>query len=101
MKYSWLFLAALTLAGCRTPYMAYDCEPTGAPWPFPGWNCKGGYSELELATEASGSAQSRIDTILDSKCLIVEQVERFKRHLHVDMSIESEVLRQPHVDRPE
>jgi len=51
MKYSWLFLAALTLAGCRTPYMAYDCEPTGTPWPFPGWNCQGGYSELELATE--------------------------------------------------
>lgn len=51
MKHSWLFLVALILAGCRTPYMAYDCEPTGEPWPFPGWNCKGGYSELELGSE--------------------------------------------------
>ena len=46
---SRLLLALFLLAGCRTPYMAYDCEPTGSPWPFSGWSCKGGYSELELA----------------------------------------------------
>ena len=49
MRNSHLFLALLLLAGCRTPYVAYDCEPTGAPWPLPGWGCKGGYSELDLA----------------------------------------------------
>lgn len=44
-------VAPLVLVGCRTPYMAYDCEPTGNPWPLTGWNCKGGYSELELSPE--------------------------------------------------
>ena len=49
MRKSRLLLALLVLVGCRTPYMAYDCEPTGNPWPLPGWNCDGGYSELQLA----------------------------------------------------
>ena len=49
MRKSRLLLAILVLVGCRTPYVAYDCEPTGNPWPLPGWNCDGGYSELQLA----------------------------------------------------
>jgi hypothetical protein len=45
-------LAASCLAvvlGCQTPYAPYDCTPTNNPWPFSGWSCKGGYSEIEIA----------------------------------------------------
>ena len=40
---------ALSLTACQTGYVRFDCAPRGAPWPMPGWNCMGGYSEIELA----------------------------------------------------
>jgi hypothetical protein len=44
-----LVLTIATVAGCQTPYQVFDCEPGQNIWPFPGWSCKGGYSELEIA----------------------------------------------------
>ena len=50
-RHSALGLVALMLAGCATDYNyePFDCTPLGTPFPFPGWNCRGGYSELEIA----------------------------------------------------
>ena len=48
---SVLVLVALLLGGCATHYAPFDCTPTGDPWPFPGWNCKGGHSEVRLAPQ--------------------------------------------------
>jgi hypothetical protein len=41
----------LGAAGCRTAYGPFDCSPTNTPWPFPGWNCAGGYSEIALTED--------------------------------------------------
>jgi len=46
-----LSVTVATVAGCRTPYQAFDCEPGRTLWPFPGGTCKGGYSELEIAPD--------------------------------------------------
>lgn len=52
-RHTALGLVALALAGCAIDYnyRPFDCTPTGVPWPFPGWNCRGGYSELEVAPD--------------------------------------------------
>ncbi len=86
VRNSYLFLALLFLAGCRTPYIAYDCEPNGAPWPFPGWSCEGGYSELELAPDTyqvsfSGknisTAKSQDYALLRAAELTLEKGQRY------------------------
>jgi len=86
VRSSYLFLALLLLAGCRTPYIAYDCEPTGAPWPFPGWSCDGGYSELALAPDTyqvsfSGknisTAKSQDYALLRAAELALEKGQRY------------------------
>lgn len=49
-----IVLLALCVGGCRTidyNYRPFNCTPMGVPWPFPGWHCKGGYSEVEIATD--------------------------------------------------
>ena len=46
-------LVALLLTGCAIDYnyQAFDCTPTSQPWPFPGFGCKGGYSEVEISPD--------------------------------------------------
>ena len=49
-----LGLVALVFAGCAIDYnyQAFDCTPRmGVHWPFPGWNCRGGYSEVAIAPD--------------------------------------------------
>ena len=38
----------LGLSACTTGYVRFDCPP-GNPWPLSGWNCMGGYSEIQIA----------------------------------------------------
>ncbi len=39
--------------GCATTpvYRPFDCTPFDTAWPFEGWDCRGGYSEIQLDQE--------------------------------------------------
>jgi hypothetical protein len=39
--------------GCATTpvYQGFDCTPSDAAWPLEGWECRGGYSEIQLDEE--------------------------------------------------
>ena len=39
--------------GCATTpvYRPFDCTPSDTAWPLEGWDCRGGYSEIQLDEE--------------------------------------------------